>query len=449
MSGLALGTSLARRRRRAAGVRRLLDGLAIKPDAAHSSSRLLSSLWNGPLFRALRLADGVEQDFGADQFGNLDQEAVLNFAGRGSNYLRYSEDYGNLTAWANSCTVSGKTLTSIGISSGINQNLTAPLGGPAYFSVDVLTAGTTSPWIRLAWSDGGTAYQTWANLSTGAVGTVNAGVTLTSLAITGGWRFALTRTPVSATTIVYIRLEEANNSASGSTGRTLVVDRTQFYSVLGAAYIRTYAVSSPGVATIRTWYDLMGNGKHAEQTNAAQQFRLVNGGVLDLQNGRPLLFGGVNTQTSMVSPVPMREPSTQVCVTSRVTGAVRWGNSESRGNGGAPEDQFTVAFGNFVYDGGVRTSPGTAGLPSTLALQVGVTRLNNNNSYNRWDNGVARGATAKGGIVTAGNFVIGNTANRVQSLNGFAAEYMFFQGILSDADRQLIEADQKAYYGTP
>jgi hypothetical protein len=448
MIGMGLGLGLTRRRR-AAGVRRLLDNLTLKPDAAHSSSRLLSSLYGGPILRALR-EDGNELDIFANSFGELDKDAAIGHVYSGTTAILgdasgYAKTGAEFYPGAWSTLHEQGTNGSHRISKALNIALTA--GVQYRLAIIARRTGTAARNVTLVVFGGGIACGYTCNFDNltasitdqGNVSGLSASVTPILHQGQSAFLCVVNFTPnLSVGSAVYI--EAANGAARtylGASGSGLIFTTPGIFTAAGLS------------STIRTWYDLMGGGKHAEQTNAAQQFRLVNGGTLDLKNGRPLLFGGVNVQTSMASPVPMREPSTQVCVTSRVTGAVRWGNSVQRGSGGFPEDQFTVGFGQFIYDGAVRASPGTVGLPSTLDLQVGVTTLNNNNSYNRWDNGVARGAAAKGGIVTTGNFVIGNTSNRVQSLNGFAAEYMFFQGSLSDTDRQLIEADQKAYYGTP
>ena len=70
-----------------------------------------------------------------------------------------------------------------------------------------------------------------------------------------------------------------------------------------------------GSGFVTTWYDQSGNGRHATQTTAANQPRIVSNGVIETQNGRPALF--FDGSTFFDHPISISGPSTFVAVASR------------------------------------------------------------------------------------------------------------------------------------
>jgi hypothetical protein len=57
-----------------------------------------------------------------------------------------------------------------------------------------------------------------------------------------------------------------------------------------------------GSGFVRTWYDQSGNARNATQTTNANQPRIVNSGVLDVENAKPsLLFDGTNHSFSIAN----------------------------------------------------------------------------------------------------------------------------------------------------
>ena len=70
-----------------------------------------------------------------------------------------------------------------------------------------------------------------------------------------------------------------------------------------------------GNGFITTWYDQSGNGRHATQSTAANQPRIVSNGVIETQNGRPALF--FDGSTFFDHPISISGSSTFVAVASR------------------------------------------------------------------------------------------------------------------------------------
>src|SRR6266404_2656478 len=86
---------------------------------------------------------------------------------------------------------------------------------------------------------------------------------------------------------------------------------------LDQAALLSFVGSNNGYITI--WYDQSGNGHDAVQATAAKQPRIVNAGIIDVQNGRPICdFNG--TTSTMATPAFSLTSPLSVFLVSRRTG---------------------------------------------------------------------------------------------------------------------------------
>lgn len=211
-------------------------------------------------------------------------------------------------------------------------------------------------------------------------------------------------------------------------------------------------------AFVTTWYDQSGNGRHATQTTAANQPKIVASGVVITEGGRPLIsFDGLTQFLNLpVSGAPTQNSSligvfqtTSAAVTSagfinivgvvindptiRVgvgTGSVTtyrayWnGAYVSIDNPAVNFQNLSVFNVSFVTSGGVTTT---------------TVRVNGSNALSASRGGTWTGANE----FTIGCFKLTNNAMRA----GIAQELISIPSVLSTTDRQTLERNQGAYFG--
>jgi hypothetical protein len=192
-----------------------------------------------------------------------------------------------------------------------------------------------------------------------------------------------------------------------------------------------------GNGFVTTWYDQSGNGRNATQTTSANQPRIVNAGVIETQNGRPmprfdgtdfLIFQGVHDQLWSLAVVGRATGSAQ--------GFVQFGQVNQ--------------FGSMFVEGGTyrarptssnnATAPFTAGEIAVLTATYGATQTN------IWKNGVIGTPTSEGGVASNAGSFIGVLATPFP-LDGNIGEIIGLNGVLSTPDRQYLERNQGEYYG--
>jgi hypothetical protein len=200
-----------------------------------------------------------------------------------------------------------------------------------------------------------------------------------------------------------------------------------------------------GSGFVTTWYDQSGNGRHAIQTTAANQPRIVNNGVLETANGKPAIrFNGSNTFFSGVS-LPLSQ-FTLTSVLNDVTQAasIRY----PIGTGSAPTGRgifssFQInpdqSLG-YISDAG---SVAQTGFLPTIGQSYVVSLTTIATASSIWANG---GNNATGGIITLNELFIGQRGDNVWYYDGYNSETIVFPSALSTTDRQILERDQGNYY---
>jgi len=187
-----------------------------------------------------------------------------------------------------------------------------------------------------------------------------------------------------------------------------------------------------GDGFVVTWYDQSVNARNATQATAANQPRIVNAGVLEVRNGKATaFFNRTNSNRLTIGTVAAFDIGTVQAVASY--NAATFANFDGCFSGGGASNL------------GILGNTGTANLfslgtnfvngVSTLALSMSntldvITVTNTTRSTDSLFIGQDRGIASR-------------------FWNGSISECLAFSAALSTADRQLLEANQKAYYATP
>jgi hypothetical protein len=442
------------------GLAGALDGLSVRATSALSAARLLYGTYSGnPLIRARRSSDNAEANIPHGLIiGDLDTGALLSHV-----YTAQTAFLGGATGYSSD----GATV-SVGTPTGwntITENAASSFHRGVKAATGTFTAGTQ---YRLAWiarRTGPTA-RNLTPLLTGANGTQSSVQYAFDLA-TGGTspQFIVNATSHSASAVPITYQGQAAwlctmtfvpsvNSTMTLYFELATTANTRIYQGDGAsgAQFTTPAVFLPATdlnAFITTAYDQSGNGLHATQPTASRQWQIVSAGAVTREpiTGKIAPLTNTSSAACMFTSVPMREPCAISVVSSRLAGGVYWGNDANRG----AEGQFNTSAGQFrfLFDGSVRSWSATNGQASTSALQTGLWYLNGNNTATYWDNGTNLGPITKGATVTAGNFLLGNFFNGFTPSLGWMPEIVIFGSAPSAADAAMLQANQKAYYGTP
>jgi hypothetical protein len=400
--------------------------------------------------RVRRSSDNLEANIGSVA-GQLNTAALLGHCP--ANYLLQSETYAAAGWTRSNVSVAGKTLTSTATgatATGMSQVVTAPVGNTAY-TLDILTSGTTSPWLRIAVTDGGVTPQSWINLATGVVGTVQAGITLTSTPIAGGYRVTLARTVVSASTTLFIRFADTDNSInSPAIGSTITIDRAWVNSgTTAGGYIATTTATTINSGFVATLYDISGNGRHFTQTTAASQPRIVNAGVVELEGGRPTLNYTAVGPFLTTPAIPGQNANGALIVVARAanTASARHPFGDRAGSGGGRI--IRALSGGSAYFVANIDSGLSATLTGSTTQQRIISLLSSPTRFGGSLDGVV---TAGGGgsyIASNGAFYLGGAGSISATGDwiGTISEAMVFTSDLSNTQRQAIERDQGAYFG--
>jgi len=223
---------------------------------------------------------------------------------------------------------------------------------------------------------------------------------------------------------------------------------------LDQAALLSFVGSNNGYITI--WYDQSGNGHDAIQATAAKQPRIVNAGVVDVQNGRPVCDFNGSTSTMATTPFALTTPLS-VFLVSRRTGAGTSSTGYVTMFDGGNNNTFKIAYPNTSNPASMGLSP--QDWSSATSLQP-VPQLSSNAlfMYSALCD-ASSGVQYLNGGVQYHNFP-GATAN----LNGIRlfrgsplpadnelpagqlSEVVVFGSKLSNADRQLLDCSQSNYY---
>lgn len=215
-------------------------------------------------------------------------------------------------------------------------------------------------------------------------------------------------------------------------------------------------------------YDQSGNARDRVQAVAANQPRIVNGGVVDAlgANSRaaPYYDGVSSYDTYPAAGLYAAGSASLVGVLRSVTtGSTLYPAGEYSLSNTAPQYAMLrtatgAGFNNSPFIRNDATTglldPGGGGSPSLYngtANQFGV--IDSGSNVTTYVNGASATANsyARAGTMSVNSFSVGALVRTTASLffNGSIPELIAFASAVSAGDRATLTADQKAYYGTP
>ncbi|MEK7801384.1 MAG: arabinofuranosidase catalytic domain-containing protein [Pseudomonadota bacterium] len=254
-----------------------------------------------------------------------------------------------------------------------------------------------------------------------------------------------TRRLATAYTGSLLRVRRASDNAEQDIGYTGTGD-------LDTTSLTTFC----GVSScfVKTLYDQSGNTRNATQTTTAKQPRIVNAGAVDVINTRPsIVFDGSGDYLEQSSGVLGAMANITILSTFKMNVAQNMQMFDIRdaGNGNPVLDEGNA-------DGfAARRRNDSATLVNTTVMSKNTTPHVTAITYDgailshRIDGGAANIVASSG--ATTGSFFITLANNGfitvATGFNGAIPEFIFFPSLLSTPNRQAVEANEKAYFGTP
>jgi hypothetical protein len=223
----------------------------------------------------------------------------------------------------------------------------------------------------------------------------------------------------------------------------------RYYSVSGPTLGTLPA--SPASAYVAKWYDQSGNGNNAVQATTTNQPRIVNAGVIDMQNSLPSIHFDGSSQYLTATTFSTAFNNTVGGTLNTIgvnNGGVSWQGLAQQGRNSTPwwgiwgsnTAKWTAGFtngpGNMISatNSSVLASVSLIQLPSTSTILYG------------------NGSSISSSATTANSsnsqsFYIGYAANGTEYWNGYGSEINVFAAGLNTTRRVLLESNQAAYYG--
>lgn len=209
---------------------------------------------------------------------------------------------------------------------------------------------------------------------------------------------------------------------------------------------------------IKTWYDQSGNGNHATQTTTGNQPRIVNAGTLDTVNSLPALDFMAASNNYMLMP-SMLSGVSAMTITAVVQNSAsgNWARFFDFGTGttvnmfATPSNSTQSRFR--MTNTGAGGEQGPAGAIINSATAHNLVFLHTGTTMTIFQNGASlasAGSITKlpSDIVGTQNY-IGKSQYSDPYFNGWYQEFVLFPSALSTTDRNALEANEKAYFGTP
>jgi hypothetical protein len=241
-----------------------------------------------------------------------------------------------------------------------------------------------------------------------------------------------TRQVRNAYTGFCIRVRRSNDNVELNIGFTVS-------GQLDTAALLDHCGANSGFVT--RWYDQSGNGLHLVQDTTTSQPRIVNAGVLETLGGVPaIVFDATDDRLEIGTWGDLSQPYTQNGVIRTATSYPGFPAMVGPSNDSTYTNAVTYIETNFRTIGPFTDTNGPR-LPVTTTERLVFTSSFDGNNTN----------FAKNGVVTANGWVGGGTLSGVR-LAGPGVTYQeitIFGNVLSVANRQMLEANQIAYFGVP
>lgn len=230
-----------------------------------------------------------------------------------------------------------------------------------------------------------------------------------------------------------------------------------YYRITGPSVPPALPVTPPS-AYVSIWYDQSGNGRNATQPAIGNQPKIINSGVMSLQNGKPAIsLDGTSTwliQSTMgiTQPYSLNTIATRTVNGGGSGGYQRLVNISATGDGFGYLGVFSGNYATFNGNGGAwndiaACTPATGiALNSqaimTMVSATGATGLipSANGTQLTLKNGTSAAAT---GFLLGGAWSTNNTS---QLWPGTISEFNIFSSALSTTRRTLLETNQASHY---
>lgn len=243
-----------------------------------------------------------------------------------------------------------------------------------------------------------------------------------------------------------IRVRRSSDNAEQDIGFTVGGD-------LDTASLTTFVGAGNGF--VRTWYDQSGNARHATQTTTTAQPQIVTSGSVELTNGKPTLRFNGSFWLSLTRPVTNDWSLVASFTATHTHASDGWWNLPGifGGEVSGGNDGTIGGVGSGMWFTGVNTSELRGNYINVIdgVMRVGSQRRTRSTGLiELWLNGLGQGSGfANTTSVTApATFAIGaaaanGTGNR---WIGSISEIMLYDSVISEDERQTVEASQANYF---
>jgi prepilin-type N-terminal cleavage/methylation domain-containing protein len=282
-------------------------------------------------------------------------------------------------------------------------------------------------------------------------------------AVGNGWQLimqpgnpALFTCDASSTTFVLDQLTTAPAAAfslrrlsAGYTGPAITVRRSSDNTTadvgftatgdLDLAALTTFVGANDGFVT--RWYDQSGNGRHKSQGNTARQPRIVTAGVVETMSGKPTVRHDAGV--GLVAPTGAYLTNASAASVNLVAASTSSSTVFRRALGSPDINWLLGPYQNLNGFHSVNWNNLTG--PAWSQTQVEVFTVIQAPTNTSWRNGLSvTTSNNKGAISRLGTGIEGQYG---EAMLGVISEFVEVNGILSTADRQLLERNQGTYFG--
>ena len=210
------------------------------------------------------------------------------------------------------------------------------------------------------------------------------------------------------------------------------------FDVAGA---QTFIGASSG--TIVTIYDQSGNGNDLTQTLAPNQPNFTSASALISNNPTMSFVRASAHKLFLASIANLNQPYTLMAVAARTGSTASFSTIFGVSAGGNPVLDYNSSVNTLRFTAGASIT--LAGVSDNVAHCLGASV---NAAASRWClDGAPSAFSATPGAGLISSLALGTEGGN--SLDGIIAEAIAFNTALSDGNMQSVQANQKAFYGTP